>query len=263
VPMEEKIQILVLLSTDKDEAIRSIAFNTLQKSSDQELRQVLANPATPMAVLNFAINHLAPGRKDLTQALLDNPTLPADLRDWVKDLLQIADEEIRPNAAPTPAMLTVTAAELEGQPERQTLLQKIGRMSAAEKIKAALTGNQEERLVLIRDSNKIVSRAVLQSPKVSDSEIENIASMKSVSEEILRLVATNRKYLKNYNVVRQLINNPRTPIDIGLRLINRLNARDLKGLILNRNIADVVRGLAEKMIKQKEEAQKPKLPGRH
>jgi hypothetical protein len=103
---------------------------------------------------------------------------------------------------------------------------------------------------------------VLQSPKISDMEIENIASMKNVTEEVLRLIAMNRKFAKSYNVVRALINNPRLPIDVGLPLINRLNERDLKGLGLNKNVAEVIRGMAAKIIKMKEEASKPKLPGK-
>jgi hypothetical protein len=118
----------------------------------------------------------------------------------------------------------------------------------------------EERLLLIRDSNKLVARAVLGSPKLTDMEIENFASMKNVTEEVLRLIAMNRKFMKAYAVARQLINNPRTPIDVGLPLLNRLNERDLKGVMLNKNIAETLRSMALKMIKQKEEANKPKLP---
>jgi len=76
---------------------------------------------------------------------------------------------------------------------------------------------------------------------------------------VLRLISTNRKFMKSYAVVRQLINNPRSPIDVGLHLLNRLNDRDLKGLLLNKNVAEVVRGMALKMIKQKADANKPKL----
>lgn len=115
----------------------------------------------------------------------------------------------------------------------------------------------------MHDSNKIVARAVLQSPKVSDQEIENIASMKSVAEEVLRLVASSRKFIRNYGVARSLLNNPRTPIDVGLPLINRLNERDLKELTRNKNVAEVLRSMAAKLIKQKEEANNPKLLRKH
>ena len=82
-------------------------------------------------------------------------------------------------------------------------------------------------------------------------------------EEVLRLIAGNRKFRKAYMVVKALINNPRAPIDVTMPLVNRLNDRDLKGLSLNRNVPEVIRGMAAKVIKQKEEATKPKLPGKH
>lgn len=169
----------------------------------------------------------------------------------------------------------VTGAQVEAPPEvtrhddeltqkdRETLLQKISNMSVVEKIKAALTGNLETRSILIRDPNKIISRAVLQSPKITDTEAESYAAAKNVSEEVLRLIAANRKFMKTYVVVRSLVNNPRAPIDITMPLIGRINDRDLKGLSLNRNVPEVIRSLAIKAIKQKEEAAKPKLPGRH
>jgi hypothetical protein len=93
-------------------------------------------------------------------------------------------------------------------------------------------------------------------------EIENIASMKNVTEEVLRLISMNRKFMKSYAIMRQLVNNPRTPIDASLPMLNRLNERDLKGIMLNKNIPEVIRSMAVKSVKQKEEANKPKLPGK-
>jgi len=136
-------------------------------------------------------------------------------------------------------------------------------MSVVEKIKAAVTSNLETRMLLIRDSNKIIPRAVLQSPKISDTEAESYAAAKNVSEEVLRLIATNRKFMRTYVVMRALINNPRAPIDITMPLISRLIDKDLKGLSLNRNVPEVIRTMAIKAIKQKEEAAKPKLPSKH
>lgn len=258
--MSEKIEILVLLARDQDETICTLAFNTLLAWDAGELVQVISNPATPLEILEFVANHATIGRKELVDALLGNAALPDDLRELVKQTPVAVEEAATPS--PPPAELAEEVPGEEKPKERITLLQRIGRMTAAEKIKTALTGNQEERLLLIRDSNKIVSRAVLQSPKLTDQEIENIASMKSVTEEVLRLIATSRKFLKSYAVVRQLINNPRLPIDLGLHMLNRLNERDLKGLMLNKNVAEVVRSMALKSVKAKEEASKPKVPGK-
>jgi hypothetical protein len=240
--LEVKIEILVTLCRHPDEATRTTALATLNHWDSAELKQVFSNPETPAAVLEFAVRRLAPDREELREALAGNPSLRDPLR-----IMLYAGEEV---AAP------VVAAE--APPERQTLLEKIGCMTVAEKINAALMGNQEVRTLLVRDSNKIVARAVIQSPKLSDQEVENIATMKNVSEEVLRLVAMNRKFIRSYSVARNLINNPRTPIDTGLPLIHRLNDRDLKELSCNKNVAEVIRSTAHRLVKRKEQANKPK-----
>ncbi len=170
-------------------------------------------------------------------------------------------EELATLPADAPPEVTKHDHELT-EKDRETLIEKIGRMSVVEKIKAALTGNMETRSLLVRDSNKIISRAVLQSPKISDTEAESYAAAKNVSEEVLRLIAQNRKFMKSYVVMRALVNNPRAPVNITMPLLMRLNERDLKGVSLNRNVPEVIRSLAIKTIKQKEDANKPKLPGR-
>ena len=253
VSLEEKIEILVTLCRDSDEATRTTALQTLNNWNSAELGQVFGNPETSSAVLEFAVQRLAPEREELAEALARNHAL----EDALKKTLHGGDMESAPGE---------TAGEkdaADAAPERETLVQRIGRMNVAEKINAALMGAQEERTILVRDSNKIVARAVLQSPKLSDQEVENIATMKNVSEEVLRLLAMNRKFIRSYAVARNLINNPRTPIDTGLPLIHRLNDRDLKELSRNKNVAEVVRSLAAKLVRQKEEANRPRLPGKH
>jgi len=139
----------------------------------------------------------------------------------------------------------------EQKRERVTLTQKVARLSVSERVQLALKGTKDERMILIRDPNKVVYRAVLQSPKVTDSEIESFASMKNIAEEALRIMASNRKFIKNYAVVRGLVNNPRTPIDVSLPLLNRFTEQDLKFLTKNRNVPETLRSLALKLHKQR------------
>ena len=270
IPLLEKLEILVMLASDDDHEISEIALKTAHSLKSEDLLPVLSSPSTPAEVLEFASNQLIFGRKDTADTLLANPALSEAQRDWINQAVSFEREAalVAPpaleSAAPAATEPSAEPAAVPGEEvkERITLIQRIARMTTAEKIKTALTGNQEERLALIRDSNKVVSRAVLQSPKISDMEIENISGMKNITEEVLRLIAMSRKFMKSYNVVRSLINNPRTPIDVGLPMLGRLNERDLKGLTLNKNIAEVHRSMATKLIKQKEEANKPKLPGK-
>jgi len=262
VSLGEKIEILVNLCHDPDEATRSSAFNTLEKWNASELKQVFSDPETPAHLLEFAARHLIPEREELAGVLACNSALSDPLRRLIQNNAE--GSAVQPTES-EPA--STGPAEEEGAspltPERQTLLQKVNSMSVAEKINAALIGSHEERALLVRDSNKIVARAVLQSPKLSDQEAEHIATMKNVPEEVLRLIATNRKFIKSYGVARNLVSNPRTPIDVGLPLISRLNTRDLKELSRNRNVAEVIRSMAFKLVKQKEEANKPKIPHKH
>jgi hypothetical protein len=218
--------------------------------------------------LDFVAKNLAPDRKELEDALLRNPSLPGELGEWLRNTVALIAEaeasESSEAAMPLPLAGEGGDSTREGEQQKHaTVLQRTHRMSVVEKVKAALTGSQEERLILVRDSNKLVARAVMQSPKLSEHEVENFASMKDVCEEVLRLIAQNRKFMKVYAVVRALVNNPRTPIDVGLHLVLHINDRDLKGLAFNRNVPDVIRHTAEKITRQKEEAAKPKFPRRH
>jgi hypothetical protein len=117
-------------------------------------------------------------------------------------------------------------------------------------------------MILVRDSNKFVARAVMQSPKLSEHEVENYASMKDVCEEALRVITLNRKFMKLYAIVRALANNPRTPIDVGLHLLPRIYDADLKRLVLNRNVSDVIRHAAEKILRQKQEDARTRSQGK-
>ena len=105
---------------------------------------------------------------------------------------------------------------------RQSLIQKISNMTVVERIQLAIKGPREARTSLIRDSNKIIQRAVLQSPRLTETDVESFASMTNLSADILRIIAANRGFMKNYVIVRNLTNNPKMPLDISLRLLLRL-----------------------------------------
>jgi hypothetical protein len=137
-----------------------------------------------------------------------------------------------------------------------SLLQRIGRMRVGERIKLAVRGNREERMVLIRDRSKLVSLAVLASPKVNDSEMESFAAMKNIQETVLRAIAINRKNIKNYGVVRALMNNPKTPLDVALPLLSHMLIKDLRSLATNKNVNETVRKAATRLFRIKNEKNK-------
>lgn len=139
--------------------------------------------------------------------------------------------------------------EEQQETEKVSAVQRLYRLNTADKVVTALKGGREERAILVRDPNRIVSTAVLGSPRVTDSEIEAFAAMKNVSDEILRQIGTHREWMKRYGVVSNLVRNPRTPLAISLGMVARLNPRDLKNISVDRNVPEVIRKQAQKFVK--------------
>jgi hypothetical protein len=140
---------------------------------------------------------------------------------------------------------------LSADEQRGSALQKISKLDIKGRIQLAMKGNKEERSLLIRDGTKIVALAVLESPKVTDGEVERFAGQKNVLESVLRAIPMKRRFIKQYAIVRALTFNPRTPIDVSLGLIKHLLTQDLRHLSGNKEVSDTVRKLALKMFKQK------------
>lgn len=140
--------------------------------------------------------------------------------------------------------------------QRGSVLQKIAKLDVKGRIQLAIKGTKEERSILVRDGTKVVALAVLDSPKLSDGEVERIASQKNVLEAVLRTIPLKRRFAKNYAVIRNLTFNPRTPLDVSLGLMKNLLVQDLRNLAGNKEVADTVRKLALRMFQQKSEFKK-------
>jgi hypothetical protein len=129
--------------------------------------------------------------------------------------------------------------------EKLGISAKLAKMSVPQKIKLALLGNKEVRGILIKDGNKIVSTSVIKSPKLTDNEVHNIAQMRSVCDEIIRFIANNNDWVKNYSIKLALVNNPKTPVGISLKFMKFLNMKDTADLSRNKNISPQIQKLAK------------------
>ena len=125
--------------------------------------------------------------------------------------------------------------------ERISMLNRIMRMGVKDRVKLGMKGDREARNILIRDPNRLVSSAVINNPRISEQEVETIAAMRAISEDILRQIASNRQWSRSYTVQHSLVKNPRTPIASAITIMSRLQLRDLTGLSKNRNVSEAVR----------------------
>ena len=150
--------------------------------------------------------------------------------------------------------LELAAAKAANDPnlqKRVSTIARIAKLTVGQRVQLAMKGSREERFILIRDGAKVVSLAVLESPKLTESEVEFFASMRNVQEGVLRGVAMKRKFMKVYGIIKALINNPRTPLDVALPLLPHLLLNDLKSLSTNKNVNDTIRKMSTKLYNQK------------
>jgi hypothetical protein len=277
------------LAKDRSSAPGLLAWVLVSREERDLQEAVLQNPTLPDEAIEaraaalpeelaelVVINQVRLLRRTtLLEALEQNQNLSKDQRRRLRELRESfhIGEQPPTAAAPAPAPPPVAAPAAEPEPEapppateaeaiaqylgddeqrdeqKISTVQRIYRMNTAEKLIAALKGSREDRAILVRDTNRLVSSAVLGSPRLTDVEIESFAGMKALSDEVLRKIGSHREWTKRYGVVANLVKNPRTPLAISLGLVSRLNPRDIKGLSVDRNVPEVIRKQAQKFIK--------------
>lgn len=222
----EQVEILLLLAEDADAEIRAAAETTIGRIPGDALRSFLARPDVPETIREvFASRGVVPAGAAPSEG--DDPLI---------------------DTAPAPADDAEIPEGPEGENARLSISQQVAKMGFSQRLKAAVKGSREMRAMLIRDPNKMISASVLSSPKVTDNEVEAFSKMANVSEDILRIIASNRRWMKNYGVVVGLCRNPKTPLAMSLNNMNRLNDRDLQMLSIDRNVPEPLRVAARKKI---------------
>jgi hypothetical protein len=283
----DRAEILAVLAHDADEVVANRAQDAFLSQPVESIVEALARETALPALFAYAVKNLA-DKPGIGDAMARNKNCAAEhlvpvVRSLSTESIQMLMEELD-RVSESPALAgalelcssvtpeqkaqlhelrgtaidhgALAEAALEAEPDlgkRQTLLQRLATMTVAQRVQFAMKGGSEARRTLIRDSNKVVQRAVLQSPRLTDQEVEAFASMTALTDEILRLIAKNRNFRKNYTVVRNLMNNPKTPLDVSLHMLPMLNALDLKRLCTNKNIPETLRTTANKLQRQRQQ----------
>jgi hypothetical protein len=164
----------------------------------------------------------------------------------IADLLAKAAEEPESDAPPLQLMETEQKDE-----KKLSIFSQILLMSVSEKVQLAFKGGKTERMILVRDHNKLVCGAVMRNPRMSEMEVESIAGMRNIEDEVLRLISMKREWISKYNIVVVLARNPKCPVGVVVSLINRLTLRDLKSLKDDKGVSETVRALTRKLYIQR------------
>jgi hypothetical protein len=249
---------------------------TLEDAAIEELAPSLPRELAELVVIN-QVRLLR--RTSLLVAIESNPNLDNDQKRRLRELREEFIDE-RPERAPAPppppppppepepieepepitdeaeAMEHYLTTDERAEPTKLSAVQKIVKMNTAEKMVTALKGTREERTILIRDRNRLVSTSVLGSPKLTESEVEAFASMKNISDQVLREIGSNREWTRNYNIIAALVRNPRTPLATSMGMVSRLNPRDIKGLSMDRNVSEALRKQAQRFVRSQHDRKK-------
>jgi hypothetical protein len=288
----DRAEILAVLANDQDEMVASRAQDAILSQPLESFVEALKREQALPALFAYVAKNLA-DKPGVCDAMVQNKNCSAEhllhvvrhlstlgIQTLMEELERVSESpalaaalehstsltaeqknmlhELHSEGAPLDeaAIAEAAAAAEPDVARRQTLIQRVAKMTVSQRVQFAIKGGSEARRTLIRDSNKVVQRAVLQSPRLTDQEVEAFASMTSLTDEILRLIANNRAFRKNYAVVRNLMNNPKTPLDVTMHMLPMLNPVDLKRLTTNKNVAETLRTTAMKLQRTRAELKK-------
>ena len=288
----DRAEILTVLAGDTDEMVASRAQDALLSQPVESFVEALKREQALPALYAYAAKNLA-DKPGVCDAMVQNKNCGAEflvpavrhlstlgIQALMEELDRVSESPALASALEQSSSLTAeqksqlhelhgpgnpideaalaeaAAAAESDLARRQTLIQRLAKMTVAQRVQFAMKGGSEARRTLIRDNNKVVQRAVLQSPRLTDQEVEAFAGMTSLTDEILRSIAGNRAFRKNYTVVRNLVNNPKTPLDVTLHMLPILNAVDLKRLTTNKNVPETLRTTALKLQRTRTELKK-------
>ena len=192
--------------------------------------------------------------------LVNNPKIPIQISVKLVGTLRLPDlkrlavsKDVAPElaAAAQTVIDTPISQGVEGpkaEKSAQSRYQEIKDLPVAEKVKMAMMGDKEARAILLKDSNKQVQAAVLDSPRITETEIIAIVNTRNMADDMLRKVSENRQWMKNYQVRLGLVNNPKTPLPLSLKLVNGLMLVDLKRLAKSKGVSNVLVATAQRKV---------------
>jgi hypothetical protein len=221
----EQLALLVLLSDAADADVAALANATLARLPAEPLAAFLARSDVPQELRDFFAS----------RGVMPSTVAAADAEPLLEEPADAAGDSGADVENPEPS-------------EEAEVSRVLANLPIVDRLKLATKGTREQRGQLIRDSNRIVATAVLSSPKLSDAEVEAFVRMGNVSEDVLRIIGTNRAWTKNYGVVLGLARNPKTPPAMSMQMLHRLTEKDVKMLSVDRNVQESLRLAARRLL---------------
>ena len=272
----DQLMLFFCLMRDADDLIKAaatVAFGALpEKLLAEYVRESKTHPAILDAIARH--HHTWP---DVVAALLENEALSPQAAGFLKRFTTLDEQRLDTNTGESadqgcdeerlveelsaddeePLKDTDDSdedepGEVEEQDEEFLSKYKMAQiMGIAEKIKMALSGDKEWRSILIKDANKLVSGSVIKNPRITEAEIHTLVKAGVQNDEIMRLICSNKEWIKNYKIRKALVENPRTPVQNALRYLATLGEKDIASYAKSKNISSVISTQAKRMLLSK------------
>ncbi len=235
--------LLLLLSFDADPEVKGAAVHSLREMPHDLLTAIAGSRETHPKVLHPAVEsrtvEFLASKGVAVQPEIPSATFQEDCN----------PEEMEADDGETCAPEEDGGGEEEEEyKSKYKLCQELG---VGDKIKIALSGDKEWRSILIKDSNKLVSGAVIKNPRITEAEVLAIAKSKIQNDEIMRVICMNKEWIKNHQIRKALVENSKTPLPNALRFMLTLTEKDLAALAKSKNVATVISTQARRILTAK------------
>uniref|UniRef100_A0A831U1M2 Uncharacterized protein n=1 Tax=Geobacter metallireducens TaxID=28232 RepID=A0A831U1M2_GEOME len=255
-PPPDLATVLFVLAHDRDEQVSRGARRRLAELPEGLLREAVSTPSLHPRILD-GIARLHHGNSEVASLIAANPHCSEETRKFLAERgIGISPPSRR---AEPPHCRPQGDADQESAPDggeqvdeeseafrgKYQLAQVMG---VADKIKIAQTGDKEWRMILIRDSNKLVSGTVIKNPRITEQEVLTICKSSIQNDEILRVICANKEWIKNYQIRKALVENNKTPLPSALRFLATLTEKDLAHLAKSKSISSVIATQARKLL---------------
>lgn len=252
--------VLFVLAQDQDAEVSGGARRRLAELPEGTLREAVSSPSLHPRILD-GIARLFLRNREIASLIASHPHCPEETRQFLAergiDVPQRSHHvEAHLHGAGEAEAAPEFPADGEGEVDEESeefrgKYQLAQVMGVPDKIKFAQTGDKEWRMILIRDSNKLVSGTVIKNPRITEQEVLTISKSSIQNDEILRVICANKEWIKNYQIRKALVENNKTPLPSALRFLATLTDKDMAHLAKSKSISSVLSTQARKLLLSK------------
>ena len=260
------VLLLYYLCHDPDQEVKRQAMATLRSLETPLLVQILSDRELHPRILD-ALVQLHGRKRELAPLFTGHPGLTEKAAAWLAAPVAGSVPASPQNGAPPrhgvphkehgPAGKEEAPGPDEDEPvdeeEYQSKYQMAQSMGVSDKIKTAMTGDKEWRTILIKDTNKLVSGAAIKNPRITEAEVLTISKSAVQNDEIMRVICTNKEWIKNPQIRKALVENHKTPLPYALRFVGTLSEKELASLAKSKNVSTVIATQARRILLSKKD----------